>query len=116
MTVSPLFPEFVDFVRQIFSTEDSIPLHAPRFERNETKYVVDALKSTFVSSVGQHVNEFERKIAEFTGAHYVVATNNGTAALHTALLLAGVRSGDEVITQPLTFVATCNAILVPSAV
>ena len=110
MIVSPLFPEFVDFVRQLFSTEDSIPLHAPRFERNETKYVVDALNSTFVSSVGQHVNEFERKIAEFTGAHYVVATNNGTAALHTALLLAGVQSGDEVITQPLTFVATCNAI------
>ena len=110
MTVSPLFPEFVDLVRQLFSTEDSIPLHAPRFERNETKYVVDALNSTFVSSVGQHVNEFERKIAEFTGAHYVVATNNGTAALHTALLLAGVQSGDEVITQPLTFVATCNAI------
>ena len=110
MIVLPLFPEFVDFVRQLFSTEDSIPLHAPRFERNETKYVVDALNSTFVSSVGQHVNEFERKIAEFTGAHYVVATNNGTAALHTALLLAGVQSGDEVITQPLTFVATCNAI------
>ena len=66
MTVSPLFPEFLDFVRQIFSTEDSIPLHAPRFESNETKYVVEALKSTFVSSVGQHVNEFEGKIAEFT--------------------------------------------------
>ena len=110
MTVSPIFPEFVDLVRQLFSTEDSIPLHAPRFERNETKYVVDALNSTFVSSVGQHVNEFERKIAEFTGAHYVVATNNGTAALHTALLLAGVQSGDEVITKPMTFVATCNAI------
>jgi aminotransferase in exopolysaccharide biosynthesis len=110
MTVSPLFVEFVDFVRQLFSTEDSIPLHAPRFESNETKYVVDALRSTFVSSVGQHVNEFERKISEFTGAHYVVATNNGTAALHTALRLAGVQCGDEVITQPLTFVATCNAI------
>jgi aminotransferase in exopolysaccharide biosynthesis len=110
MTVSPLFSEFVDFVRKLFSTEDSIPLHAPRFESNEMKYVVEALKSTFVSSVGQHVNEFEQKIAEFTGAHYVVATNNGTAALHTALHLAGVQCGDEVITQPLTFVATCNAI------
>ena len=107
----PEFPtEFVNFVRQIFSTKEVIPLHAPRFEGNEKEYVLDTLESTFVSSVGECVTEFEKRIADFTGARYSVATVNGTAALHTALLLGGVQNGDEVITQPLTFVATCNAI------
>ena len=110
MTVLPFFPEFVSFVRQLFPIVENIPLHAPRFEGNEKSYVLDTLESTFVSSVGEYVTEFEKKIAEFTGAQCAVATNNGTSALHTALLLAGVKDRDEVITQPLTFVATCNAI------
>ncbi|EDP73501.1 LegC family aminotransferase, partial [Hydrogenivirga sp. 128-5-R1-1] len=71
---------------------------------------LDTIRSTFVSSVGEYVNEFERKIAKYTGAKFAVATVNGTSALHTALLLSGVKEGDEVITQLLTFVATCNAI------
>ncbi len=65
---------------------------------------------TFVSSVGKFLDEFEEKIAKYTGARYAVATSNGTSALHIALLLANVTRNDEVITQPLTFVATCNAI------
>lgn len=102
--------EFVNYVRKLFNTEEFIPLHEPRFWGNEKKYVADCIDSTFVSSVGKYVDKFEEMVAEYTGAKYAVATVNGTAALHIALLLAGVQTGDEVITQPLTFVATANAI------
>ena len=85
-------------------------LHEPKFFGNEKKYINECIDSTFVSSVGKYVDIFEKKIAEYTGARYAVATSNGTSALHIALLLANVEQGDEVITQPLTFVATCNAI------
>ena len=71
---------------------------------------MDTIDSTFVSSVGKYVDDFERAVANYTGAGYGIATVNGTAALHIALLVAGVKNGDEVITQSLTFVATCNAI------
>ena len=85
-------------------------LHEPYFAGNEKKYVLDCIESTFVSSVGKYVDRFEEMIKEFTGAKYAIATVNGTAALHIALKLAGVQQGDLVITQPLTFIATCNAI------
>lgn len=88
-----------------------MPLHAPVFNGNEKQYVLDTIDSTFVSSVGNYVNAFEKKLAEFTGAKYAVAVVNGTTALHLSLLLAGVKAGDEVLTQPLTFVATSNAIV-----
>lgn len=100
----------VDFIKKTFNTTEFIPLHEPRFSGNEKKYLNECIDSTFVSSVGKFVDEFEKKIAEFTGAKYAVATTNGTSALHTSLLLAGVERDDEVITQPLTFIATCNAI------
>jgi perosamine synthetase len=100
----------VDFVRSIYKTDSFIPLHEPRFIGNEKKYLNECLDSTFVSSVGKFVDKFEEEIAKYTGAKYAVATSNGTSALHISLLIAGVESGDEVITQPLTFVATCNAI------
>jgi perosamine synthetase len=102
--------EFVNYVRQVFQTEEFIPLHEPRFWGNEKKYVADCIDSTFVSSVGKYVDKFEEMIAEYTGAKYAVATVNGTAALHIALLLAGVKENTEVITQPVTFIATANAI------
>lgn len=102
--------EIVDFIRQTFNTQEFITLHEPRFIGNEKKYLNECIDSTFVSSVGKFVDEFEKKIAELTGAKYAVATTNGTSALHISLLLAGVERGDEVITQPLTFIATCNAI------
>ncbi|MBJ7574384.1 LegC family aminotransferase [Luteimonas sp. MC1828] len=86
-----------------------IPLHRPAFEGNERQYLVDCIDSNFVSSVGARVVEFEQQIAAFTGANFAVATVNGTAALHVALELVGVKHGDEVITQTLTFIATCNA-------
>jgi perosamine synthetase len=105
-----MFKDFVNFVKDIYKTNDFIPLHEPRFIGNEKKYVADAIDSTYVSSVGAYVDKFENAIVDITGAKYAVATVNGTAALHIALKLAGVTSGDEVITQSLTFIATCNAI------
>lgn len=102
--------QLICFVRDYFGTNDFIPLHRPTFSDRESKYVVDTIKSTFVSSVGGYVDRFENDIAAYTGSSNAVATVNGTAALHIALKLAGVKAGDLVITQPLTFVATCNAI------
>lgn len=102
---------FVQFVREAFKTEsDFIPLHEPRFIGNEKQYVNDAIDSTFVSSVGKYVDEFEKKIQTISNTKKAVAVVNGTSALQVALRLAGVGKGDEVITQALTFVATANAI------
>ncbi|WP_273428506.1 LegC family aminotransferase [Chitinibacter tainanensis] len=100
----------IDCVRQRYGKEGFIPLHAPRFAGNEKRYLNDCIDSTFVSSVGAYVDQFEGMMRDITGARCAIATVNGTAALHIALILAGVKAGDEVITQPLTFVATCNAI------
>lgn len=102
--------QLIKFIRDYFGTKDFIPLHAPVFDGREKSYVLDTLDSTFVSSVGSYVDRFENDIADYTGAPMAVAAVNGTAALHIALRLAGVQEGDLVITQPLTFVATCNAI------
>ena len=104
------FPRIIDFIRSLYPDRDFIPLHEPHFGGNEKKYLEDCIDSTFVSSVGKYVDRFEEMIREFTGAKCAVATVNGTAALHIALLLAGVQRNDLVITQPLTFIATCNAI------
>ncbi len=101
---------FTQFIRDLYQTKDFIPLHAPRFDGNEKKYVQETIDSTFVSSVGKFVDDFERKIESYTGAAKAVATVNGTAALHASLYMAGVKTGDLVITQALTFVATCNAL------
>ena len=104
-----MYKDFIRFVRILYGrAEGVIPLHAPTFHQRDKEYVLDAIDSTFVSSVGEYVNRFERELADFTGA---VATVNGTTALQVALQLVGVQSGDEVITQPLTFVATANAIV-----
>ena len=102
--------KIVDFIKQIFKTDEFIPLHEPKFIGNEKKYLDDCIDSTFVSSVGKYVDTFEREFAKYVGSKYAIATVNGTAALHISLLLSGVKNGDEVITQPLTFVATVNAI------
>lgn len=105
-----MFDDFIDFVRELYGTNDFIPLHEPHFTGNEKRYLMETIDSTFVSSVGKFVDEFESTVVDYTGAKYAIATMNGTAALHVALILAGVESQDEVITQSLTFVATCNAI------
>jgi perosamine synthetase len=100
----------IKFIQGLYQSEKFIPLHEPKFFGNEKKYLLECIDSTYVSSVGKFVDKFESMICEFTGARYAIATVNGTAALHTALKLVGVDSGDEVITQPLSFIATCNAI------
>ncbi len=105
-----MFDEIIDFIRSKFDTDEFIPLHEPSFTGREHEYVKDCIDSTFVSSVGQYVDRFEKELAAYTGAGYAIATVNGTSALHTALVLAGVSAGDEVITQAVTFIATANAI------
>ena len=105
-----MFEDVISFVQNRYKTTEFIPLHEPRFTGNEKKYLNECIDSTFVSSVGKFVDEFEGKIAQYTGAKYSIATSNGTSALHASLILANVEEGDEVITQPLTFVATCNTI------
>lgn len=87
-----------------------IHLHEPVFAGNEKKYLIDAIDSTYVSSIGRYVDSFENNIKEYTGAGYAVSVVNGTAALHMGLILAGVKRGDYVLTQPFSFIATCNAI------
>ncbi len=104
------YQPIIDYIRSLYPGRELVPLHEPYFGGNEKKYVEECITSTFVSSVGKYVDKFEELIRDFTGAKYAVATVNGTAALHIALKLAGVNSEDLVITQPLTFIATCNAI------
>jgi len=105
-----MFNRLIQFVRDEYRSDDFIPLHAPTFAGNERVYVNQTIDSTFVSSVGEFVDRFELDMSAFTGSPRAVATMNGTAALHIALKLVGVGPGDLVITQALTFVATCNAI------
>jgi aminotransferase in exopolysaccharide biosynthesis len=100
----------LEIIRHVYGGTGPIPLHAPIFDGNESIYVQDAINSTFVSSVGAYVDQFERLLCDITGAAHVVATTNGTTALQMALILAGVSVGDLVITQSLSFVATANAI------
>lgn len=109
------YQHIIDFIRSQYPNQDFIPLHEPRFRGNEKKYLLDAIDSTYVSSVGPFVDRFEAMMCEITGTRYAVAVVNGTAALHIALKLAGVQPGDLVITQALSFVATCNAISYLSA-
>lgn len=105
-----MFKETIAFIRDYYESEEFIPLHEPYFSGNEKAYLNECIDTTFVSSVGKFVDKFEQDIANYTKAKYAVAVVNGTAALHIALLMADVEKDDEVITQPLTFVATCNAI------
>ncbi len=105
-----IFKDISEFIKKQFPEQKFIPLHAPVFIGNERKYVMDTLDSTFVSSVGAYVDRFEEMMCEITGSSYAVAIVNGTNALHLALLLADVNRNDEVLSQSLTFIATCNAI------
>lgn len=100
----------VEFIRDIYNTNEFIPLHTPTFSGDEKNYVTDVIQSTFVSSVGKFVNQFEQQIEVYKGTEKAVATVNGTAALRAALYMGAVQRGDYIITQALTFVATCNAL------
>ena len=105
-----MFENVINFIQDTYKTKEFIPLHEPRFIGNEKKYLNECIDSTFVSSVGKFVDEFEEMVARFSSATYAVATSNGTSALHIGLKLVGVDGSCEVITQPLTFIATVNAI------
>ena len=105
------FSKIFSFTREFYEVfDEKIPLHEPVFFGNEKKYVNDAIESTFVSSVGKYVNLFEKNFSEYTKSNKSVAVVNGTSALQVCLRLCGVKSGDEVLTQSLTFIATANAI------
>ncbi|WP_313304638.1 LegC family aminotransferase [Empedobacter sp.] len=106
----------ISFVREHFNSDKFIPLHEPRFRGNEKKYLAETIDSTFVSSVGAFVDQFENMMQDITGSAKSVAVVNGTASLQVALRLAGVKKDDEVITQALTFIATANAIVYNNAV
>ena len=105
-----MFDYLAKFIQDKYRTNSFIPLHEPRFIGKEKEFVSQTIDSTFVSSVGQYVNQFEEDIAKYTGSKRAIAIVNGTSALHLSMLMAGVKPGDYVITQALTFVATCNAI------
>lgn len=107
-----MYEEIVEFIRKHYNAKDgeTVMLHAPTFAGNEKKYLNECIDSTFVSSVGQFVDRFERDMEAFTGAKKAVVCVSGTNALHMAMMLAGVERDDEVLTQALTFIATCNAI------
>jgi perosamine synthetase len=100
----------ISFIQDSFKSTEFIPLHAPTFGGNEKKYLIETIDSTFVSSVGAYVDEFEAMMTTITNTKKSVAVVNGTAGIQVALRLVGVSAGDEVITQALTFVATANAI------
>lgn len=105
-----MYKDVVSFIHELYGTEDFIPLHVPTFRGNEKKYLKECIDTTIVSSVGKFVDRFEELMTDYTGTAKAVVCVNGTNALHMALILAGVQREDEVITQALTFIATCNAI------
>ncbi|AUS85402.1 aminotransferase DegT [Lysinibacillus sp. YS11] len=101
--------EFSDNVKRYYG-KDFVPLHEPTFNEKEVEYVTDCIKTGWVSSVGAYVNRLEEDLAKFVGVKRAVAVVNGTAALHIALKVAGVKAEDEVLMPSLTFIATANAV------
>lgn len=105
-----MYSDIVEFIHKLYGTNNMVPLHVPYFSGNEKSYLNECIDSTYVSSVGKFVDRFEDMVAEYTEAKKAVVCVNGTNALHMAMMLVGVERDDEVITQALTFIATCNAI------
>ena len=105
-----MYDDFISFIKEVYPSKNFIPLHEPIFIGNEKKYLIDCIDSSYVSSIGAYVDKFEKSIAKYTSSKYAIATSSGTSALHISLLISDVKENHEVITQPLTFVATCNAI------
>ena len=105
-----IYSDIVSFIHQLYNTDEFVPLHAPLFIGNEKKYLNECIDTTFVSSVGKFVDRFEAEVAAYTGAKKAVVCVSGTNALHMAMMLVGVERNDEILTQALTFIATCNAI------
>jgi perosamine synthetase len=104
-----------EYIKDLYGTRDFIPLHVPKFSGKEKDYLAHCIDTTFVSSVGEFVDRFEEQMTQITKTKKGVAVVNGTAGIQVALRLVGVKAGDEVLTQALTFVATANAIIYNSA-
>lgn len=104
------YNQVISFIKKVYDTDGFVPLSVPKFIGNEKKYLEECIDTTFVSSVGKFVDRFEEMVAEYTGAKKAVVCVSGTNALHMAMMLVGVERDDEVLTQALTFIATCNAI------
>lgn len=104
------YSKTIKFIKELYGNQDFTPLAVPVFAGNEKKYLNECIDSTFVSSVGKFVDRFEEEMARYTGAKKAVVCVSGTNALHMSLMLVGVERDDEVLTQALTFIATCNAI------
>ena len=104
------YSKVIDFIKSLYGNQDFVPLAVPKFMGNEKKYLNECIDTTFVSSVGQFVDRFEKDMATYTGAKRAVVCVSGTNALHMSLMLVGVKRDDEVLTQALTFIATCNAL------
>lgn len=104
------FKDICEFIHQLYHTDDFIPLSVPVFTGNEKKYLNECIDTTFVSSVGKFVDRFETDMAFYTKSAKAVVCVSGTNALHLAMILTGIERDDEVLTQALTFIATCNAI------
>lgn len=100
----------IAFIKELYGNQDFTPLSVPQFLGNEKKYLEECIDTTFVSSVGKFVDRFEEEMARYTGAKKAVVCVSGTNALHMSLILSGVEREDEVLTQALTFIATCNAL------
>ena len=104
------YSQIISFIKNIYGTDGFVPLSVPQFIGNEKRYLEECIDTTFVSSVGKFVDRFEEMVAEYTGAKKAVVCVSGTNALHMAMMMVGVERDDEVLTQALTFIATCNAI------
>lgn len=104
------YAKTIDFIKELYGNQEFTPLSVPQFIGNEKKYLEECIDTTFVSSVGQFVDRFEKDMAAYTGCKRAVVCVSGTNALHMALMLSGVEHNDEVLTQALTFIATCNAL------
>lgn len=104
------YKKTIDFIKSVYDNKDFTPLAVPVFIGNEKKYLNECVDTTFVSSIGKFVDRFEEDMAKYTGAKKAVVCVSGTNALHMSLLLVGVERDDEVLTQALTFIATCNAL------
>ena len=104
------YSKTINFIKELYGNQEFPPLSVPVFAGNEKKYLEECIDTTFVSSVGKFVDRFEEEIAKYTGAKKAVVCVSGTNALHMSLMLSGVERDDEVLTQALTFIATCNAL------
>lgn len=106
-----MYKQIVDFIKNLYPNENPVPLHAPRFIGKEKEYLNNCIDTTYVSYVGEYVNKFEELVKDFTKTKYSIAIVNGTSAIFVCLKCLGVSKGDEIITQPLTFIGAVNPIV-----